>query len=558
MAQKSREVWVDHPSNAARHRSSTAMPLPLRVAHEDRLFEREQSVTFNEIEQPDIKPQLNWFKADPSEESLRQVATMQAKLNQRLGPEYISNRSGPGEQPLSFSNLSYLSLTTLLMYTSGGQRMSYIEAWKAIDLANDVFGYNGWNTTLKTLEVDYIDSVGTNAFNVGVTAVMRVTLKDGTFHEDTGYGFCENYKGKGAALEKAKKEATTDALKRALRTFGRLVGNCIYDKDYLDLIKKMRAKAPAFDASQLHRRTDTNAPPPHTEDELVDSHQDDSFAPASHSSMSVNGSAFHHEQQVFQRSVSAVGVISSRAPELISRANPFYGAGGCLRAPLENRSVTTGPEERRQAALRRQAAALAAKAQNPFPIVSSENLDNQADDEKPLSAVGAASAPQRPSQLRRASPAQLPLSPLQVPSAEPGAAAYARDPGVKWTKTLANSKNEQHRPSVRPLAAPAQGFPLLNEDELQAAVAVSEYNHPGETDAKVKPETVDIPVRRAESAGRFMTDQRTLSEGINDSTHRTRQSHTPPNVSSREAKAPMGEAAAEAEGDRAQKRSRHN
>ena len=50
----------------------------------------------------------------------------------------------------------------------------------------------------------------------GVTAVVRVQLKDGTFHEDVGYGMADNQKSKGAALEKAKKEAVTDAMKRFL------------------------------------------------------------------------------------------------------------------------------------------------------------------------------------------------------------------------------------------------------------------------------------------------------------------------------------------------------
>ncbi len=39
----------------------------------------------------------------------------------------------------------------------------------------------------------------------GVSAVVRVQLKDGTFHEDVGYGVSEGLKSKGASLEKAKK-----------------------------------------------------------------------------------------------------------------------------------------------------------------------------------------------------------------------------------------------------------------------------------------------------------------------------------------------------------------
>lgn len=41
-------------------------------------------------------------------------------------------------------------------------------------------------------------------FIVGATAIVKVHLKDGTFHEDVGYGVGENPR-KGEAVEKAKK-----------------------------------------------------------------------------------------------------------------------------------------------------------------------------------------------------------------------------------------------------------------------------------------------------------------------------------------------------------------
>jgi DNA repair and recombination protein RAD52 len=58
--------------------------------------------------------------------------------------------------------------------------------------------------------------------------------------KDIGYGQIENCKGKAAAFEKAKKEGTTDALKRALRHFGNILGNCVYDKDYLAKVTKLK------------------------------------------------------------------------------------------------------------------------------------------------------------------------------------------------------------------------------------------------------------------------------------------------------------------------------
>lgn len=36
---------------------------------------------------------------DLSEETAKRIATLQAKLNKKLGPEYISQRPGPGGGP---------------------------------------------------------------------------------------------------------------------------------------------------------------------------------------------------------------------------------------------------------------------------------------------------------------------------------------------------------------------------------------------------------------------------------------------------------------------------
>ncbi|KAJ3782520.1 hypothetical protein GGU10DRAFT_78485 [Lentinula aff. detonsa] len=161
------------------------------------------------------------------------IASLQAKLNQQLGPEYISTRPGPG----------------------GGPKLVYAEGWKIINLANEVFGFNGWSSSLVSLTTDFIDyNEETRRYSVGVTAIMRVTLRDGVFHEDIGYGILENSKTKGPALDKCKKEAVTDALKRSLRNFGNLLGNCLYDKQYTNEIVKVKVPPPKFDKENLHRR----------------------------------------------------------------------------------------------------------------------------------------------------------------------------------------------------------------------------------------------------------------------------------------------------------------
>ncbi|TEB20606.1 recombination protein Rad52 [Coprinellus micaceus] len=154
-----------------------------------------------------------------SEATTLKIANLQAKLNQKLGPEYISQRPGPG----------------------GGPKLTYAEGWKIINLANEVFGFNGWSSSIVNLTTDFIDvNPETKRCNISITAIVRVTLRDGVYHEDLGHGLIENAKSKGQGLAKCKKEAVTDAIKRALRNFGNLLGNCLYDKSYAQEVVKIK------------------------------------------------------------------------------------------------------------------------------------------------------------------------------------------------------------------------------------------------------------------------------------------------------------------------------
>ncbi len=106
-------------------------------------------------------------------------------------------------------------------------------------MANETFGFNGWGHSVTHQSIDFVDQ-SNDRFYVGVSAFIRVQLKDGTYHEDVGYGVSEGMRSKALAIEKACKEAVTDGLKRALRSFGNLLGNCIYDKDYLKSVQEQQ------------------------------------------------------------------------------------------------------------------------------------------------------------------------------------------------------------------------------------------------------------------------------------------------------------------------------
>ncbi|KAL1639681.1 Cell death protease [Diplodia intermedia] len=175
----------------------------------------------------DEKPRVSAWTA-------QEIATLQSRLDKQLGPEFISSRKGPN-----------------------GRTLFYLPAEKAINLANEVFGFNGWSSSIRDTTIDFVDqSQSTGKVSLGLSVIIRVTLKDGTYHEDIGYGHIENCTGKAAAFEKAKKEAATDAMKRALRTFGNVLGNCLYDKNYESKISKMKVAPTRWNPDNLHRHAD--------------------------------------------------------------------------------------------------------------------------------------------------------------------------------------------------------------------------------------------------------------------------------------------------------------
>jgi len=55
---------------------------------------------------------------------------------------------------------------------------------------------------------------------IGISAIVRVELHNNSFHEDVGFGQAQGVKGQALALQKAKREAVTNATKRALKQFG--------------------------------------------------------------------------------------------------------------------------------------------------------------------------------------------------------------------------------------------------------------------------------------------------------------------------------------------------
>merc|ERR1719402_1497066 len=61
-----------------------------------------------------------------------------------------------------------------------------------------------------------------------------------------GYGVSEGMRSKALSIEKARKEAATDGLKRALKSFGNALGNCLNDRDYVKLVGNKPKDTPKY------------------------------------------------------------------------------------------------------------------------------------------------------------------------------------------------------------------------------------------------------------------------------------------------------------------------
>lgn len=137
----------------------------------------------------------------------------------------------------------------------GNGNVSYIESHYAIRTANDIFGFNGWDS--QTAEYSLVQrekkpSDKGERWYVSYIAKVKISV-DRTTREGLGFGQGID-PDEGKAHESALKEAESDAQKRALRTFGDQFGLALYDKD-----QKHVDKTP-IPAKPRTGETDTSSP----------------------------------------------------------------------------------------------------------------------------------------------------------------------------------------------------------------------------------------------------------------------------------------------------------
>jgi DNA repair and recombination protein RAD52 len=116
----------------------------------------------------------------------------------------------------------------------GNIQLSYIEAHDFITTANRIFGYGRWEYSILSLEVASVE-VNQNQNNIiSYKAIVHVVV----YNENHSQKVCREDVGFGSGIaktladthESGAKEAVTDALKRAMRSFGNQFGNSLYDK----------------------------------------------------------------------------------------------------------------------------------------------------------------------------------------------------------------------------------------------------------------------------------------------------------------------------------------
>lgn len=164
-------------------------------------------------------------------------------------------------QPKQNSDLAApLSKANVRSRKQGGRDVSYLEGWKAIEEANRIFGFDGW--TRETIEIkcvaEHPREIGTqkkSGHGVSYIAKVRVIAFAGdtlVTREGVGAGHGIDV-DLGQAHESAVKEAETDAMKRALMTFGNQFGLALYDKEQANVVEPEDESLVTFRVTTIRR-----------------------------------------------------------------------------------------------------------------------------------------------------------------------------------------------------------------------------------------------------------------------------------------------------------------
>lgn len=90
----------------------------------------------------------------------------------------------PGERKVIQEHLDKsIDVDHIQFRPSAQGSVGYVEGWKALSLANEVFGFNGWSSEILSFTADFVDVDSNGRVSLGISCMVRVCLRDGTFHD---------------------------------------------------------------------------------------------------------------------------------------------------------------------------------------------------------------------------------------------------------------------------------------------------------------------------------------------------------------------------------------
>ena len=148
--------------------------------------------------------------------------------------------------------------------SKGNISLSYLEGFDVIETANKIFGYGNWDYSISKLEQVSQEQNQNQNHVICYKAVINVVVHDlqhskHISREDVGFG-TGIAKTLADAHESGAKEAVTDAIKRAMRSFGNQFGNSLYDKSRQHQTQNYQQTQPAQSPKQQYQQPQTQAP----------------------------------------------------------------------------------------------------------------------------------------------------------------------------------------------------------------------------------------------------------------------------------------------------------